>query len=229
MAEKRSDIFTNILAILMLLEIAALAGLAGYVVLTGRITKEQLRLAHKVWIGEVSEQVVTEAESWKKHLQDEEAAKQNKVSGADAAMKLAATNAEAEAARLGIERQLKDLQDRENLVQLKLQELDQKRAGLEEQEKRINQRLAADREGSGQKNFQMMIGILTALKPPDIKAALMQFDDQKVVEILKALDERTAGKVLAEYRTPAEIQLKTRYLQAIGYGDTRGTQTASGK
>jgi len=227
MAEKRTDLITNILAMLMLLEIAVLAGLSGYAVLTGRISREQLRLAYRVWNGEVNEQVAADAAQWKAHEAAEAQRKAQQVSGADAAAKLAATGVEAEAARLSIDRQFKDLQERERLLQMKLEEYEQTRKAVEATERRVDQKLTALREGGGQKSFQKMMGILSAMKPPEVKEVLLKMDEAMVIEILKSLDARTAAKVLAEYRTSAEVELKKRYLDAIGAGDLTAGRTAA--
>jgi flagellar motility protein MotE (MotC chaperone) len=229
MAEKRTDLVTNILAFLMLLEIALLAGWGGYAVLAGKVSKEQLRLFYKVYERQINEQVEADAESWMKHQEEQQKAKASQVSGGDAETKIAATSQEAEAARLGIEREMKDLQDREKLVQAKLEEYERARKALEETEKRIDQKLVAEKAGTGQQSFQKMLGILAAMKPQQIKEILVKMDEPMVIEVLKALEARVAAKVLAEYKTPVEIEMKKRYLDAIGEGKLLADKAAAGR
>ena len=228
MAGKRTDVVTNILALLMLLEIIAGAGMAGYFIFTGTVTADQARLAWQVYEKKITDQTQADAEAWQKHQADEQLKKEQEASGADATAKLAVTAVRAEAARLGLEGQLKRLQDRENLLNMKFDEFKRKQEHLKEIEKRID-RKTADLETTGSnESFQKMAAIMKAMKPKALKDILIQMDEVTVVEVLKALGTRQAAKVLAEFSTPGEVEQKRRYLDRIRQGDLATTTTPSG-
>jgi flagellar motility protein MotE (MotC chaperone) len=218
-AQKRGDLVTSLLAVLMLLEIAGLAGLAGYLIFTGKVTPEQVRLAYKAYRKEITQQTFEDAEAWRKHLADEARRKARQPSGADARRKLAAAAVEAEAMRLGLQRLLKEAQDRDKLVQLRIEELDQKHRGLDDKEQRIDAKIAAHAAGGGQESFMKMVAIMKAMKPKALKDILVQMDEGTVVDVLRTLGARQAAKVLAEFKSPAELDLKRRYLDVIRAGD----------
>jgi len=228
MAGRRGDIVTNLLATLMLLEIIVVAGMAGYFIFTGKVTANQARLAWKVWQKEITDTTQADAEAWRKHQADEEIRKDQQASGADATAKLTATAVEAEAARLGLESQLKRLQDRENLLDLRFEEFRRVEQNLRDIEKRIDQKTAAIEQTGGQESFQKMVGIMKAMKPKALKDILVQMDEPTVVEVLQQLGSRLAAKVLAEFTTPAEVEQKRRYLLMISEGDLAAAATPSG-
>jgi flagellar motor protein MotB len=218
-ARHRGSVLTNILAILMLLEIAALAGLGGYIVLTGAVTEDQLRLVTRVLEGKITDDTVAGAESWLMHEQEMKRKEEEKLSGADAMTKLAATSIEAEASRLGLLQQFKEVKDQRNLVNQKIGQLERQRKMLAEQEARIDKKITDLAEGGGQKSFTDMIGVLKLIKPDQIKEVLLTWDDRKVVRVLRALPARTAKKVLEQFTGPVEVDLKQRWLQMIASGD----------
>lgn len=218
-AHYRGGALMGILAILMLLEIAVLAGLGGYIVLTGAVTEDQLRLVARVLEKTITDDTVAGAESWQAYEQEMKRKEDEKLSGADAMTKLAATSIEAEAARLGLEQQLKEVQDLRNLLNQKIGQLERQRKVLVEQETRIDKKIADLAEGGGQKNFSDMIGVLKLIKPDQIKEVLLTWEDRKVVRVLRALPPRTAKKVLEQFTGPVQVDLKQRWLQMIASGD----------
>ncbi len=105
----RGGVAVNILATLLLLEIAAIAALGGYLILTKQVTEDQMWLTHKVFKGEVTNETLGDAEQWHQHLQEEALKEKTKIAGPQAAEKLAVTQMEAEAKWLGLQWQLKRL------------------------------------------------------------------------------------------------------------------------
>lgn len=222
----RGDILTTILAILMLLEITALAAGAGYLVLTGKVTDEQVRLVWKTFQGEVREDDLKDAEAWRKHEAEQKRAEEMKTSGASADTKLTATELEARAMLVGLEAEKKAVEDRLQLERLRLEEIEQRKQELQNIEKRIDEKLVAIEAGSGKASFQDMVGIVKAMKAPEIKDYLVAQDPETVSRILTAIGSRLAAKVLKEFRTPQEKELVRLYLDTIRSGDP-GTGTGA--
>lgn len=219
MARHRGSIVVNVLATLMMLEIAAVAAFAAYLILTDTVTKDQIRMMYMAYNDEITDQTVADAEKWRTHKVEEEQKKQEIISGGDAREKLAAASIQAEAEGLYLARQLKETEDQRNVVQSLLKELERNRELLAAQEKRIDEKIAAQASSGGQESFLEMASIMAKLKSSEIKDVLTGWDDQKAVAVLRALPARVTAKVLGEFKTPQEIQLKQRWLDMIGSGE----------
>ena len=219
MERERGSTLVNVLAILLLLELAGAAALAGYVVLTGKVSQEQLRLAYQVYKGEVRPESLEDGAKWRKHQEEEAEAARNKPAGADAYTKVAATGLQAEASWLGLEWEMKRVQDRQAAVDQRMAECELKKKELEELEKRVAAQAAKEQDGSGAASLQKALAILKGLKAPQLKEYLDQVDDATAVAVLKGLEERTAAKVLAEYKTAADQQRRTKLLEMVRTGE----------
>ena len=90
------------------------------------------RLARRVFDDVVTDQTIADAGQWHQHLQEVALRQKSQISGPAAVEKLAMTQMEAEAKWLGLQWQLKRLQDREALLQQKMDQLEQKRKSIEE-------------------------------------------------------------------------------------------------
>jgi flagellar motility protein MotE (MotC chaperone) len=229
MGRERGSTLVNVLAILMLLELSGAAALAGYVVLTGKVTQEQLRLTYQVYKGEVKPEALDDAAKWKKHQEEEAEAARNKPAGADAYTKVAATGMQAEAGWLGLEWEMKRVQDRQAAVDQRMAEYELKKKELEDLEKRLAAQSAKEHDGSGAASLQKALAILKGLKPAQLKEYLDQVDDATAVTVIKGLEERTAAKVLAEYKTPADQLRRTKLLEMVRTGElAKGGSTVAG-
>ncbi|MBN2583403.1 MAG: hypothetical protein JXL80_10060 [Planctomycetes bacterium] len=218
MSRHRGGVVINILATLMMLEIAGLAALGGYVILTKRINRDQLWMARKVYEGEITVQTLGEAEQWREHLAQEAIKEQEKVSGNAATEKLVMTQMQSEASRLGLQWQFDQLKSREELLTLKMQELEQKRKGLEETEKRIDEKQRMLQNAAGSEAFQKMARILENMKPAELKRMLLGLDDGTVVDFLRNYDPRKASKLYTEFKTPQELETYRRWMEMLRTG-----------
>jgi len=227
MKSHRGGVAVNILATLLLLETAVIAALAGYLILTKQVTEEKTWLAHKVFKGEVTNETVGDAERWHQHLQEEALKEKTKVSGPPAAEKLAMTQMEAEAKWLGLQWQFKRLQDRESLLGHKMDQLEQKRKGLKDTEKLIDDKIRRAQTASGSENFQKMARILSNMKPPEVKKILLQLDDGTVVDFLKTLEPRKASKLMSEFKTQQEMEKRHRWLEMLRTGPGQAVPTTA--
>ncbi|HOI56040.1 MAG TPA: hypothetical protein PLP01_12380 [Phycisphaerae bacterium] len=208
----------NILATLMMLEIAAAAAFAGYVILTQRISRDQLWLARKVYQGDVTSETLAEAERWRDHLVQQAAREKEAVSGDAADRKLLVTQMQTEASRLGLQWQLDQLKTREDLLAVKMQELEQKRQTLEALEKRVDEKQRQLQTASGNEAFQKMARILDSMKPAELKRMLLGLDDGTVVDFLRNYDPRKAGKLYTEFQTPQELETYRRWMEMLKSG-----------
>jgi flagellar motility protein MotE (MotC chaperone) len=219
MGRQRGSVVVNILAILMMLEIAAVAGLAAYLLLSGALTGDQVRLMNMVFNGQINDDTLKNSEQWQTHVAEEERKKQDTLSGGSAREKLAKAGIQDEAQELYLARQVTDIGHQQSLIQSMLKELESKRQQLDDREKQFNERVAAQAASGGQQSFKEMIGIIAKLEPTEIKEVLLGWDDSQVVAVLRALPQRVTAGVLGELRTPQEVQRKKMWLAKIGSGE----------
>ena len=213
----RGGTLVNILALLMALEITALGLFGGFLILTGRLNETKLWLLGEVYEGRLDGETLAMAQQWQQY-QDQEAARKAAIpAGASAPVKLAAGTVEQQSAQLMNQWQLQEIQALKSELEQQIQQLRQARADLEQQQKKLEEQR---RSGSQDKeaSFQEMLQIVSRMKPPATKEVLLQMEMETVVRILREMDARAAAKVLAEFRSPEEVELKRRYLEMIKAG-----------
>jgi len=123
-----------------------------------------------------------------------------------------------EASRLGLQWQLDQLKTREDLLAVKMQELEQKRQTLEALEKRVDEKQRQLQTASGNEAFQKMARILDSMKPAELKRMLLGLDDGTVVDFLRNYDPRKAGKLYTEFQTPQELETYRRWMEMLKSG-----------
>jgi flagellar motility protein MotE (MotC chaperone) len=101
------------------------------------------------------------------------------------------------------QRELRDLQDLVSKGQAKLKAerdaFEKEKAAFETREREAA-RLASD------KGFQKSLEVYGTMKPKQIKDVFANLADDVVVRYLRALEPRLVVKILAEFKTPAEVQ-----------------------
>jgi flagellar motility protein MotE (MotC chaperone) len=110
------------------------------------------------------------------------------------------------------ERQLQDLQ---RLVSVAQAQLQTDRAKLEaDQQKVTDQQQQADRLASDQ-GFQDSLNLYNSMPPKQVKEVFLAMDDNTVVEYLRAMQPRTAAKVIKEFKTPEELDRVHRLMDRM--------------
>jgi flagellar motility protein MotE (MotC chaperone) len=110
------------------------------------------------------------------------------------------------------ERQLQDLQ---RLVSVAQAQLQTDRAKLEaDQQKVTDQQQQADRLASDQ-GFQDSLNLYNSMPPKQVKEVFLAMDDDTVVEYLRAMQPRTAAKVIKEFKTPEELDRVHRLMDRM--------------
>jgi hypothetical protein len=117
------------------------------------------------------------------------------------------------------QRQITDLQRQ---VDLANQKLAADRAALDKREKDLaDQQQQAQRLQSDQ-GFQTSLALYDSLPPKQVKTMFMALSEQTVQQYLQAMDTRTAGKIIKEFKSPDETSFIQRVLERI-----RQSQVAS--
>jgi flagellar motility protein MotE (MotC chaperone) len=125
------------------------------------------------------------------------------------------------------EREVRNLQDLVANAERKLkadrETLEQERAALETREQE-SARLAGD------KGFQDSLQLYGTMKPKQVKDVFAGLSDEVVVRYLRAMPPRQATKILAEFKTPAEldrVKVLMERVRAAAAESAGTTQTAA--
>lgn len=114
------------------------------------------------------------------------------------------------------QRELSDLQRQVEAARQQLardrQQLDADRAALAAREEEA-QRLASDQ------GFQDSLELYNSLPARQVKTIFMTLDDRTVQQYLRAMQPRTAAKVIKEFKTPDELARAQRVLEMMRRAD----------
>jgi flagellar motility protein MotE (MotC chaperone) len=116
---------------------------------------------------------------------------------------------------LELDRRQREMADLKQQVDLANQKLASDRAALEKREKAL-----ADREQAAQKlqsdtGFQNSLSLYNAMPSKQVKSIFMTLNESTVQEYLTAMDTRTAGKIIKEFKSPDETAFIERVLERI--------------
>ena len=116
---------------------------------------------------------------------------------------------------LELDRRQREMADLKQQVDLANQKLASDRAAWEKREKAL-----ADREQAAQKlqsdtGFQNSLSLYNAMPSKQVKSIFMTLNESTVQEYLTAMDTRTAGKIIKEFKSPDETAFIERVLERI--------------
>lgn len=202
------------ISILCVAHMLALTGLLGYLAGTGRLSRPRIEAVRDVFALTVADQ----------QAQEEQAAEKARATAEEAARL-----ARLDDANLGVEHRINRLQKQEELIRGKIdraeadrrqleQALEQRlrdleRASAELKQQRTAFRNEVERQAKLRRDeqFQKTINILKGLPPAQLKAELEVYlardDAEWVVDIIDALDKRTAQKLFEEFTTPTDLKV----------------------
>lgn len=110
------------------------------------------------------------------------------------------------------QRQVADLQRQ---VDLANQKLASDRTALDKREKALAAREQETARLQNDTGFQSSLALYTAMAAKQAKSMFMGLDEQTVQQYLQAMDAHTAGKIIKEFKSPAESAFIQRILERI--------------
>ncbi|MBL1218262.1 MAG: hypothetical protein D8M59_12295 [Planctomycetes bacterium] len=202
------------ISILCVAHMLALVGTLGYLAGTGRLSRPRVEAVRDVFVMTVADQ----------QAQEEQAAEEARTLAEEQARL-----ARLDDANLGVEHRINRLQKQEELLRGKLtraeadrkqlelaleqrlRDLEQASAQLQEERDLFRKELDRQAKLRSDEQFQKTISILKGLPSEQLKAELdvyMARDETEwVVDIIDALDKRTAQKLFEEYESPADLEV----------------------
>lgn len=198
----------NVLVLTLAINFLAVAGAAGWLYKTHRLTPENIRAVKTILFPPPIEPEVPATQPSDATTQpilklDELLARQ---SGRTAAQQVEFIQQSFDAQMAQLDRRHRELLALQGQVDAAKQKLAVDRAQLDadraalsvEQEQAA--RLATD------KGFQDSLALYTAMPPKKTKDVFLALDDQTVTNYLQAMPPRTAAKIIREYKSPEEVQ-----------------------
>ncbi len=120
-----------------------------------------------------------------------------------------------DAQMLELDRRQRELADLKRQVDLANQKLAADRTALEKREKDLTNREQAAQKLQNDTGFQNSLAIYNAMPSKQVKSIFMTLGEATVQQYLTAMDTRTAGKIIKEFKTADETAFIERVLERI--------------
>jgi flagellar motility protein MotE (MotC chaperone) len=118
------------------------------------------------------------------------------------------------------QRQVSDLQRQ---VDLANQKLAADRAALDKREKDLAAREQESQRLQDDAGFQSSLSLYTAMPAKQVKSIFMTLGEQTVQQYIQAMDTRTAGKIIKEFKSADETAFIQRVLERIRQSQVSST------
>lgn len=110
------------------------------------------------------------------------------------------------------ERELEDLKSQTELAQ---SQLTRDRAALEADRQALDSEKQQQSALAGDKGFQDSLSLYNSMGSKQVKNVFMGLDDPTVMNYLRAMQPRTAAKIIKEFKTPDETERIQRILERM--------------
>jgi len=231
--------FSSFLIFLLVLNVFAGVGLAGYLVATGRLDKQKSLaildlLKHQGTPDKLRDQVndvlypiaappaatvpateVAPAESTADATLSSLATAQDRIDFARRA---------ADQERLRLENEARNLLARQKLLEEQRVAITRQLDLLNADKKKFEDQVNTSQSRLKDENFQRTVALYNDLKPKQVKDLFMSLDHDLVADYFRAFDSEHATKLIAEFKTPEEKQYISAVLEKIR---TTGTGPAT--
>jgi flagellar motility protein MotE (MotC chaperone) len=118
-----------------------------------------------------------------------------------------------------LDRRARELADLKAQIDLANAKLVDDRAILDDDRKKFTEQQERIRQAASDQGFQDSLNLYSAMPSKQVKTIFMALDDQAVLQYLRAMDSRTAGKVIKEFKTPEETVRIQHLLEMMRNGD----------
>ncbi len=223
----------SLFSALSIIAIAHLVALAGFITFLGasdRLSRERLEqirgiLAVTVTAQQEQAEQAKQAEQQAAEQAQQEA--QTDVANAGVESRNERFRTIEQAQQEIVSRAQRDVEAINQLIELRLAEVERREAELARREQEVLDAIERDRTLAKDEQFQKTVTLLAGLKPDDLKAKVdVYLADERyefVVDLLEALPARTASKLLALYADQTDNRLAANLLLRL---KDRGTGAA---
>ncbi len=207
------------ISILAIAHLITLLGFVGFLSLTDRLSRDRLDEIRSILATTLTEEQA-QADAARKAeeqaaIEAQKLAEQDLANaGAEARNERFRTMEQAQQEIVG--RARRDLEAINQLIALRLAEVERREAELALREKNVLDAIERDRTLAKDEQFQKTVALLAGLKPDDLKAKVdVYLTDERydfVVDLLEALPARTASKLLSLYADDTDNRLAANLL-----------------
>ena len=235
----------SLLTMILVMNLVAALGLAGYLLATGRLDKEKATamldmVKHKGTPEKLREKLYdimepTPATSTAPSTQSLAAKtvenELTSVLAASASDRLEMSRQAIEQERLKLEAEAQDLRNRQKTLEDKQSELKELLKKVEDAKGAYQKKVEADAAKGKDESFKKTLALYDELKPKQLKEIFLGMPEETVAEFLAAMDESRSGKIIAEFKSPTEKTFILKVLETIrgagGTGNASGTSMTS--
>lgn len=217
-------LFTAFILVLVV-NALALAGLAGWLGATDRLSKDRVRDAAAVFNNTIQEQAALEAEQEKTEQEALEMAEQalrlQQVAGGPVTpeARLISIQRVDEKQRALIERRKVEIEALQRQLDTQRKLIEKRIADLETKQQTFNDAVAAQLEEMKDEDFKEAVAMLEGIPAKQAKAVfqelLKQGGEDQVVSYLYAMEQRKAAGVLKEFKLPNEVAQATGLIEQV--------------
>jgi flagellar motility protein MotE (MotC chaperone) len=123
-----------------------------------------------------------------------------------------------------VDRRQRELIDLQRQIDIARAKLERDRASLAADRKALTDRQAAAAKAANDEGFQNSLQIYSAMKPKQVKAVFATMQDDDVARYLQALPTKLASKIIAEFKTPDELDRIKKIMDQIRSGAVSTTE-----
>jgi hypothetical protein len=125
-----------------------------------------------------------------------------------------------------LDRRQRELADLQRQVDLAKQQIATDRGALDEQRTAVQAREQQATRLATDKGFQDCLALYRSMPGKQVKTIFMSLDQQTVAQYLQAMEARTAGRIIKEFKTPDETQFIQKVLERIRQPPAQAPTTA---
>jgi flagellar motility protein MotE (MotC chaperone) len=114
-----------------------------------------------------------------------------------------------------LDRRQRELLALKDQVERAQRELDTGRGQLLKAEAAVNEREQEAARLASDQGFQDALKLYSSMPAKNVKQIFMTLDDETVVRFLRAMEPRTATKILKDFKAPDELSRAQRYLERL--------------
>jgi len=118
-----------------------------------------------------------------------------------------------------LDRRTRELSDLQAQIDLANAKLTSDRTALDADRKKLTDDQDKVRKLAGDQGFQDSLNLYNTMPSKQVKTIFMTLNDDAVLQYMQAMDSRTAGKVIKEFKTPEETERVQRILERMRKGD----------
>lgn len=206
----------SVIALVLALNFLALVGLAGYLHNTGQLTRDKLLAIKDILFPPPpppAPATQPAAASTQPTLRLEELLA--KYAGRPPTEQLEYIRRSFDSQMAQLDRAQRELLHLQSQVVAEKQKLAADRAALEAEKKKLEvQRLEAQRLAADQ-GFQDSLALYETLPAKQVKTVFMGLEDAVVIQYLQAMEDRTAAKIMKEFKSPEEAERLKQIMEKL--------------